>query len=119
MTEAVNKAVRGLGFLKRDAAAFAAAKAVSIDYAVMETAHAAVVPVADGWSDIGSWRRVWELADKSGAGGAARGRVVFGDSRNCNVATDRALVALEGLDDIVVVATQDAVLVSRRRMPMG
>ncbi|MBR0694949.1 mannose-1-phosphate guanylyltransferase/mannose-6-phosphate isomerase [Bradyrhizobium lablabi] len=116
----VATAARDLGFVKLDAAAFAAAKAISIDYAVMEkTAHAAVVPVACGWSDIGSWRQVWELSDKDGQGNAARGTAVFEDSRNCNVATDRALVALEGVDDLVVVATQDAVLVSRQKDANG
>ncbi|MCA6126258.1 mannose-1-phosphate guanylyltransferase/mannose-6-phosphate isomerase [Bradyrhizobium sp. WSM 1704] len=114
--EAVTNAARDLGFVKLDAASFAAAKAISIDYAVMEkTSHAAVVPVACGWSDIGSWRQVWELSDKDSQGNAARGAAVFEDSRNCNVATDRALVALEGVDDLVVVATQDAVLVSRQK----
>jgi mannose-1-phosphate guanylyltransferase/mannose-6-phosphate isomerase len=118
--ESVAKAGRDLGFVKLDASAFAAAKAISIDYAVMEkTAHAAVVPVACGWSDIGSWRQVWELSDKDSQGNAARGAAVFEDSRNCNVTTDRALVALEGVDDLVVVATQDAVLVSRQKDANG
>ncbi|MBR0801905.1 mannose-1-phosphate guanylyltransferase/mannose-6-phosphate isomerase, partial [Bradyrhizobium jicamae] len=116
----VAAAARDLGFVKLDAKAFGAAKAISIDYAVMEkTTHAAVVPVACGWSDIGSWRQVWELSDKDSQGNAARGAAVFEDSRNCNVATDRALVALEGVDDLVVVATQDAVLVSRQKDANG
>lgn len=118
--QSVASATRDLGFVKLDASAFGAAKAISIDYAVMEkTAHAAVVPVACGWSDIGSWRQVWELSDKDSLGNAARGAAVFEDSRNCNVATDRALVALEGVDDLVVVATQDAVLVSRQKDANG
>jgi mannose-1-phosphate guanylyltransferase/mannose-6-phosphate isomerase len=120
--ESVAKAARDLGFVKLDPSAFAAAKAISIDYAVMETtAHAAVVPMACGWSDIGSWRQVWELSDKDSQGNAAaaRGAAVFEDSRNCNVSTDRALVALEGVDDLVVVATQDAVLVSRQKDANG
>ena len=113
-------AARDLGFVKLDAQAFGAAKAISIDYAVMEkTSRAAVVPVACGWSDIGSWRQVWELSDKDNLGNAARGKAVFEDSRNCNVSTDRALVALEGVDDLVVVATQDAVLVSRQKDANG
>src|SRR3569833_3278550 len=88
--------------------AFGSAKSISIDYAVMEkTARAAVVLVACGRSDVGSWHAVWELSGKDGVGNAARGGAVFEDSRNCNVSTDRALVALEGVDDLVVVATQD------------
>jgi mannose-1-phosphate guanylyltransferase/mannose-6-phosphate isomerase len=120
VTEAAASAGRDLGFVTLDAAAFGAAKAISIDYAVMEkTARAAVVPVSCGWSDVGSWHAVWELSEKDGHGNAAQGAAVFEDSRNCNVATDRALVALEGVDDLVVVATQDAVLVSRQKDANG
>jgi len=120
VASAVSKAGRDLSFVTLDPDAFAAAKAISIDYAVMEkTAHAAVVPVACGWSDVGSWHAVWELSDKDGEGNAAQGPAVFEDSRNCNVATDKALVALEGVDDLVVVATQDAVLVSRQKDANG
>jgi mannose-1-phosphate guanylyltransferase / mannose-6-phosphate isomerase len=65
------------------------------------------------------WHAVWELSSKDGDGNAAQGMAVFEDSRNCNVATDKALVALEGVDDLVVVATQDAVLVSRQKDANG
>lgn len=120
VTDAVTRAGRDLGFVTLDPEAFARAKAISIDYAVMEkTALAAVVPVACGWSDVGSWHAVWELSDKDKDGNAAHGSAVFEDSRNCNVTTDKALVALEGVDDLVVVATQDAVLVSRQKDANG
>jgi mannose-1-phosphate guanylyltransferase/mannose-6-phosphate isomerase len=120
VTDAVVKAGRDLGFVKLDAGAFGSAKAISIDYAVMEkTLHAAVVPVACGWSDVGSWHAVWELSGKDAQGNAAQGVAVFEDSRNCNVSSDKALVALEGVDDLVVVATQDAVLVSRQKDANG
>lgn len=120
MSDAVGKAGRDLGFVTLDPDSFAQAKAISIDYAVMEkTSRAAVVPVSCGWSDVGSWHAVWELSDKDGEGNAAQGAAVFEDSRNCNVSTDRALVALEGVDDLVVVATQDAVLVSRQKDANG
>jgi len=120
VTDSVAKAGSDLGFIKLDTDTFASAKSISIDYAVMEkTTRTAVVPVACGWSDVGSWHAVWELSDKDGQGNAARGAAVFEDSRNCNVTTDRALVALEGVDDLVVVATQDAVLVSRQKDANG
>jgi mannose-1-phosphate guanylyltransferase / mannose-6-phosphate isomerase len=120
VTDSVVNAGRDLGFVKLDTDAFGSAKAISIDYAVMEkTSRAAVVPVACGWSDVGSWHAVWELSEKDADGNAARGAAVFEDSRNCNVSTDRALVALEGVDDLVVVATQDAVLVSRQKDANG
>ena len=120
VSDAVAKAGRDLGFVTLDPESFAKAKAISIDYAVMEkTSRAAVVPLACGWSDVGSWHAVWELSGKDGQGNAARGAAVFEDSRNCNVTTDKALVALEGVDDLVVVATQDAVLVSRQKDASG
>lgn len=120
VTNSVAKAGRDLGFVTLDPESFGAAKPISIDYAVMEkTSLAAVVPVSCGWSDVGSWHAVWELSDKDAGGNAARGSAVFEDSRNCNVVTDRALVALEGVDDLVVVATQDAILVSRQKDANG
>ena len=120
VTDAVTTAGCDLGFVKLDTDAFGSAKSISIDYAVMEkTARAAVIPVACGWSDVGSWLAVWELSDKDAQGNASRGAAVFEDSRNCSISTDRALVALEGVDDLVVVATQDAVLVSRQKDANG
>jgi mannose-1-phosphate guanylyltransferase/mannose-6-phosphate isomerase len=120
VTNAVTQSGSDLGFVTLHADSFGSAKPISIDYAVMEkTAHAAVVPVSCGWSDVGSWHAVWELLDKDEQGNAAQGSAVFEDSRNCNVSTDRALVALEGVDDLVVVATQDAVLVSRQKDANG
>lgn len=120
VTDAVGNAGRDLGFVTLDSGSFGSVTAISIDYAVMEkTSLAAVVPVACGWSDVGSWHAVWELSKKDEQGNAAKGAAVFEDSRNCNVSTDRALVALEGVDDLVVVATQDAVLVSRQKDANG
>jgi mannose-1-phosphate guanylyltransferase / mannose-6-phosphate isomerase len=120
VSDAVTRAGRDLGFVTLDPDSFAKARAISIDYAVMEkTSRAAVVPVKCGWSDVGSWLAVWELSDKDAHGNAAQGAAVFEDSRNCNVSSDKALVALEGVDDLVVVATQDAILVSRQKDANG
>ena len=120
VSEAVARAGRDLGFVTLEPKAFGAAKPISIDYAVMEkTSRAAVVPVSCGWSDVGSWHAVWELSEKDAQGNAAHGTAVFEDSRNCNVTSDKALVALEGVDDLVVVATPDAVLVSRQKDANG
>jgi mannose-1-phosphate guanylyltransferase/mannose-6-phosphate isomerase len=120
VSDAVVKAGRDLGFVTLQPEAFVKAKPISIDYAVMEkTAQAAVVPVSCGWSDVGSWHAVWELSDKDAKGNAAQGTAVFEGATNCNVSSDGAIVALEGVDDLVVVATQDAVLVSRQKDPDG
>ncbi len=120
VNDAVSKAGSDLGFVTLETEAFAAATPISIDYAVMEkTAQAAVIPVSYGWSDVGSWRAVWDLSTKDEQGNAAQGLAVFEGSSNCNVSTDKALVALEGVEDLVVVATQDAVLISRQKDPGG
>lgn len=118
--DAVGNAGSDLGFVTLETQAFAAAAPISIDYAVMEkTAQAAVIPVSYGWSDVGSWHAVWELSQKDEQGNAAQGFAVFEGASNCNVATDKALVALEGVEDLVVVATQDAILISRQKDPGG
>jgi mannose-1-phosphate guanylyltransferase / mannose-6-phosphate isomerase len=104
-----------LGFVTLDAEAFGRATAKSIDYAVMErTARAAVMPVSFGWSDVGSWQAVWELSERDAAGNAAQGAAVFVDSHGSFVSSEKQLVALLGVDNVVVVTTGDAVLVARR-----
>jgi mannose-1-phosphate guanylyltransferase / mannose-6-phosphate isomerase len=112
---AVEHAGEDLGFVTLQNEAFARAGAKSIDYAVMErTRRAAVMPVLYGWSDVGSWQAVWELSDRDKLGNFANGSVVFVDSRGCHVMSDKHLVALFGVENLVVVTTADAVLVAKR-----
>ena len=112
---AVEAAGNDLGFVTLDPTAFARATAKSIDYAVMErTKHAAVMPVSYGWSDVGSWQAVWELSARDAADNSAHGSALFVDASGCYVAADKQLVALYGLQNVVVVTTADAVLVARR-----
>ena len=102
-----------LDFLRLNAESFAAAPATSIDYAVMEkTDRAAVVPVDMGWSDVGSWRALWEIGAKDNAGNVVVGDVVQVGARDCYLHSDGTLVAAVGLEDFVVVASADAVLVA-------
>ena len=113
--DAVAKGRRDLDFLRLDEAAFKASPAKSIDYAVMEhTAHAAMVPVDMGWSDVGSWHSLWEIAARDGAGNVTAGDVVAVGVSNSYLRSEGPLLAAVGLDDVVVVATQDAVLVTHR-----
>jgi mannose-1-phosphate guanylyltransferase/mannose-6-phosphate isomerase len=101
-------------FIRLDRDAFAATPADSIDYAVMERTEAAMVlPVDIGWNDVGSWSALWDVAERDGDGNARHGDVIAVDSRN-SYAYARRLVALVGVDDIVVVETDDAVLVARK-----
>lgn len=102
-------------FVRVDADAFAACPAVSVDYAVMEkTERAAMVTLDAGWSDVGSWSALWDLAARDGEGNAFKGDVVSVASRDNLVHADRRMVALVGVEGLVVVETADAVLVARR-----
>jgi len=120
MAEAAKAAVKGLtrdlDFLRLAAEPFARAPKKSIDYAVMEcTKLAAVVPADIGWSDVGSWSAVWDILDHDAAGNATEGPVVVLDSRNRLVRSENSvLTTVIGLDDVIVVTTADAVLVSAR-----
>jgi mannose-1-phosphate guanylyltransferase/mannose-6-phosphate isomerase len=115
IVDAVEGAGRDLGFITLDASAFARAGAKAIDYAVMErTQCAAVMPVAYGWSDVGSWQAVWELSGRDTLDNFAEGSVVFVDSRGSYVLSDKKLVALLGVENLIVVSTDDAVLVAKR-----
>ena len=113
---AVNGLARDLDFLRLAPEPFARAPKKSIDYAVMErTKLAAVIPADIGWSDVGSWSAVWDILDHDAAGNATEGPVVMLDSRNSLVRSDKSvLTTVIGLDDIIVVSTADAVLVSAR-----
>lgn len=103
------------GSSRLDAAAFRAVPSAPIDKAVMERSdEVAVVPCAPGWSDVGSWQAIWELASRDAADNALSGdaRVVAG--RGNLVRSESRLVALAGVDDLAVIETADAVLVARR-----
>jgi len=106
---------KDLDFFRLEAESFAKAKAISIDYAVMErTDKAAVVPVEMGWSDVGSWEALWAAATRDEFGNVTKGDVLHHGARNCYLRSEGPLVAAVGVEDIVVVATQDAVLVSHK-----
>ena len=104
-----------LDFCRPDSAAFLENPSLSIDYAVMEhTTRAAVVPASIGWSDVGSYTALWEVEKKDAQGNALRGQVALHDAKNCFVHTEKQLVALLGVEDLVVVATADAILVASK-----
>ncbi|HEV2540885.1 MAG TPA: mannose-1-phosphate guanylyltransferase/mannose-6-phosphate isomerase [Frateuria sp.] len=108
-------ASRDADFVRLDKAAFAACPSDSIDYAVMEhTDAAAVLPIDVGWNDLGSWSALWEVAEQDGNGNAHHGDVLAQDCRNTLAWGDGRLLALLGLDNVVVVDTADAVLVAHK-----
>ncbi len=113
--QAVAGAQRDLDFTRLDRQAFCASPSDSIDYAVFEkTDRAVVVPMSPGWSDIGSWSALWEVAEKDDNGNAVSGDVVTLDSKDCFVLATQRLVATVGVEDLTVVETADAVLVAHR-----
>jgi mannose-1-phosphate guanylyltransferase/mannose-6-phosphate isomerase len=119
MLEACRAALAEAGsdddFLRLAKAPFERIEGDSIDYAVMEHAErAAVVPIDVGWSDLGSWRALWELGERDAAGNVVLGDAVVLDARNAYVRSDGPLVAAVGVEDLVIVATADAVLVTRQ-----
>lgn len=96
---------------------FAQCRSESIDYAVMEHArNAAVVPVAPGWSDIGAWDALYALkaTDDTESGNAIHGDVMLHNTRNSLVHSESRLVATVGVEDLLIVETDDAVLVAHR-----
>ena len=106
-------------FVRPGRAEFEAIAAESVDYAVMERCPGSgfdirMVPLAAGWSDLGAWDAVWQVSDKDTAGNASVGDTMVHASRNTLVHATSRLVGVIGLDDVVVVETPDAVLVSRR-----
>ena len=112
---ALQSAHRDMDFIRLDETAFASCTSVSIDYAVMEHARsAAVVPVEMGWNDVGSWQSLWDIAERTGEGNALQGDVLIEKVRNSYLRSDGPLLAAVGVEDLIIVATKDAVLVSHR-----
>lgn len=112
--EAVARAQHDLDFERLDEAAFAGAPDISVDYAIFEkTPVAAVVPSPISWSDLGSWDSVWKTGKQDAAGNVADGSTTMVDTRNSLVISQDIHVAVQGLDNIAVIASEDAVYVGR------
>ena len=104
-----------LDFLRLEREAFAKCPNVAIDVAVMEkTELGSVLPLDAGWSDVGSWSALWETADRDGDGNVLQGRVINKGSRNCYLRSEHRLVVGLGVENLVVVETDDAVLIADR-----
>jgi mannose-1-phosphate guanylyltransferase len=98
-----------------DADRFAASPSQSIDYAVMERAdRVAVVPVAMGWNDVGSWDALHAISERDAAGNAHRGEVIAIDTKDCLVRSDGPRIAMVGVSDLIVVASGNDILILPR-----
>lgn len=114
-SDALANADRSGRFIRPDRESFARSPSDSIDYAVMEKAEkVAVVPVDMGWSDIGSWDALYDLIDKDDDGNAHMGDVVSLGAGGCLVRSDGPVVTLAGVENLIVVATADAVMILPR-----
>jgi mannose-1-phosphate guanylyltransferase len=112
--EAVAKAKGDLDFVRLDADAFDKAPNISIDYAVMEkTKNAAVVPASFTWSDMGSWDAVWKLGSQDASGNVVLGETTLVDTKNSLVFSRHSHLAVQGLEGVAVIASEDAVYVGR------
>lgn len=110
---AFQQAQDDLGFIRLDRNAFTQSPNISIDYAVMEnTTKAAMLPIDVGWSDVGSWASLWEIAKRDASGNYVNGDALLEDSKNLYVHSERSLVSTIGVKDLVIVDTPDALLVA-------
>ncbi|TCR73223.1 mannose-1-phosphate guanylyltransferase/mannose-6-phosphate isomerase [Rhizobium sp. BK376] len=115
-SKSVSKATRDLDFTRLDAEAFAKSPDISIDYALMEkTENAAVVPSPFTWSDLGSWDSVWKVGKRDADGNVAAGDTTLVNTKNSLVMTHGVHLAVQGLEDVAVIASEDAVYVGHLR----
>ncbi|MGR9046441.1 MAG: mannose-1-phosphate guanylyltransferase/mannose-6-phosphate isomerase [Gammaproteobacteria bacterium] len=113
--EALQGSQRDLDFTRLDKNAFLACPSDSIDYAVMEkTDRAVVIPLNAGWNDVGSWSALWDVTRKDAAGNAVFGDVLALETENSYLYSKNKLVAAIGVKDLVVVETDDALLVASK-----
>jgi mannose-1-phosphate guanylyltransferase/mannose-6-phosphate isomerase len=111
--DALAKAKRDDDFVRLDAKAFANAPNISIDYALMEkTDRAAIVPCSIGWSDVGAWSALWEIRDQDEQSNVLLGDVIAHDTTGSYVHSHKRLTALVGVRDLIVIDTDDAILVA-------
>ena len=114
--EALDKSIVDLDFQRLNKTEFKKCEDISIDVAVMEkTEKGTVLPLDAGWSDIGSWNAVWEVSEKDNNGNSMQGKVIAEKAKNCYFRSENRLIVGIGIKDLVVVETNDAVLVSNKK----
>ncbi len=112
---AIEKDKEDLDFLRLETESFKKCPKVSLDIAVMEkTKLGTVLPLNVGWSDIGSWKSLWDISRKNNDGNYINGRVIAEKSKNCYLQSQQRLIVGIGIENLIVVDTNDAVLVASR-----
>jgi len=114
--EALDKSVEDLDFLRLDKAAYESCRSASLDYAIMEKANnITCIPLKTQWSDLGAWSSIWQVMEKDAQGNAANGNVILHKTNNSFAhSKDGACLALIGLDNVMVIATKDGILVAAK-----
>ena len=113
--QAMRAATVDMYFVRPDAQLFERCPSDSIDYAVMEKTDAgAVVSLNCGWSDVGAWSALWEVAERDADGNVFRGDVIMDNCRGSYFRSESRLVAATGVENLVVVETADAILIADR-----
>ncbi len=113
---ALSKSIVDLDFLRLNKTEFEKCEDISIDVLVMEkTSKGTVLPLDAGWSDIGSWDAVWEVSKKDENGNSIQGKVIAENAKNCYVRSENRLVVGIGIKDLIIIETNDAVLVSNKK----
>jgi len=117
VTESVARSRQDLDFIRLNKDSFAQSRSDSIDYMVMEATERAVVVAASdlGWSDIGTWCALADISARDDNGNTFRGDVVAHESKNSFVRSEHRMVAVLGVEDLIVIETADAVLVADKR----
>ena len=114
--DAINKSKLDLDFQRLDKDSFKKCRDISIDVAVMEkTSRGIVIPLDAGWSDLGSWEVVWETSEKDQDGNYKEGMVVLDNIKNSYFRSDNRLIVGIDLEDLIVVETRDAILISNKK----
>ncbi len=114
--KAINKSKFDLVFQRLDKESFEKCVDISIDIAVMEkTSRGIVIPLDAGWSDVGSWESVWETSSKDLEGNYTEGKVFLENTRNSYLRSENRLIVGIDLNDLIVVETRDAILISNKK----
>ena len=112
----INKSQFDLDFQRLDKISFGKCDDISIDVAVMEkTSKGIVIPLDAGWSDVGSWEAVWQTSDKDNDGNCTEGKVVLENTKNSYFRSEDRLIVGVNLNDLIVVDTRDAILISDKK----
>ena len=102
-----------LDFFRLNKETFNKCPNISIDVAIMEqTKRGTVIPLNAGWSDIGSWKSLWENGTKNSEGNILRGKVITKNSSNCYFRSEGRLIVGIGINDLAIIETDDAILIS-------